>query len=80
MHTYHNDFELFGYALLTYLIVLSDNNLIDDYSLDSLAEVAPFSGTLSLLDVHFMINYPRLNVPVKRLLLSLVEVKTNCPV
>ena len=59
LNTYHIDFELFGYSLLTYLIFLSDNNLIDDYTLDSLAEVAPFAGSLSILDVHYLINYPK---------------------
>lgn len=59
LNTYHINFDLFGYGLLTYLIFLSDNNLIDDYTLDSLAEVAPFSGSLSILDVHFFVNYPK---------------------
>ena len=59
LNTYHLDFELFGYSLLTYLIFLSDNNLISDYTLDSLAEVAPFCGSLSILDVHYLVNYPK---------------------
>ena len=59
LNTYHINFELFGYGLLTYLVFLSDNNLIDDYSLDSLSEIAPFCGSLSILDVHYFVNFPR---------------------
>ena len=60
LNTYNIDFDIFGYSLLSYLIFLSDNKLIDDYSLDSLVEVAPFCGSLSILDVHFFISYPKL--------------------
>ncbi len=56
---YNLNQEIFGYEILSYLVLLCELNIIDRYEVESLSKVANITSGYKMANTHFIFNFPK---------------------